>query len=200
MSDYAVVWSNGGRGTHAGRLVVGDSGIELHGDESGGALVVPAGAIAGAFAARGPGERLRGCPTLVLERRDGSQIRIGAFGLGVVGEVLELVAAFSAGPTDERAIVVLPLRRGTATRARELVAAGPPFDPATVGLRRHDVFVTEREAIFVLEGPRIGDTIEHLLGDVAVWRGAAAWRACLGGRPRLAEHAFGWGDGSTEAA
>lgn len=200
MTNYAVVWSDDGGPPHAGRLVVHDSALELHGDGTEGGLVVQARAIARAYIARDPRERLRGCPTLVLERRDGPPIRIGAFGLGVVGEVLELVAAFSQTVPDQRAVVVVPLRRGGADRARELVAVGPPFDPADVGLRRHDVFVTDREAIFVLEGPEIEATVERLLGDVTVWRRAAAWRSCLGGRPRLAAHVYSWADGSSAAA
>ena len=199
MTDYAVVWSEDGRTAHAGRLIVGDAAIELHGRDLERALVVPAAVIARVYAAREQRERLRGCPTLVLERRDGPPIRIGALGPGVVGEVLELIAALSESAAEERAIVVLPLREGGTARARELIAGGPPFDPDAVGLSRHDVFVTERETIFILEGPRIQATVERLLGDVSVWRSAAAWRSCLGGRPRLADHAYAWTGGSSAA-
>jgi hypothetical protein len=200
VTNYAVVWSDDGGPARTGRLVVDDSALVLHGGGTEGGLVVQAAAISRAYIARDPRERLRGCPTLVLERRDGPPIRIGAFGLGVVGEVLELVAALSQPLSDQKAIVVVPLRRGGAGRARELITAGPPFDPADVGLRLHDVYVTDREAIFVLEGPQIESTVERLLGDVTVWRRAAAWRSCLGGRPRLADHVYSWADGSSSTA
>jgi len=134
----------------------------------------------------------------MLERRDKTQIRVGALGLGIVGQVLELVATLTASAAEPRAIVIVPLSKGAAARARALIAAGPPFDPATVGLSRHDVFVSEREAIFILEGPRISETVERLLGDVSLWRRVEAWRSCLGGRPRLAEHAYGWTNDSAE--
>jgi hypothetical protein len=177
---------------------VREGALELRGGDADSPLVVPAGTLAGAHAARTDGERLRGCPTIMLERRDKTQIRVGALGLGIVGEVLELVATLTASAAEPRAIVIVPLRKGAAARARELIAAGPPFDPATVGLSRHDVFVSEREAIFILEGPRISETVERLLGDVSLWRRVEAWRSCLGDRPRLAEHAYGWTNDSAE--
>lgn len=192
MSDYAVVWSDDGI-PQTGRLVIAESAIEIH--AAGKALVVPAAAIARAYVARGQGDRLRSCPTLVVEQHSGPKIRIGALGLGVVSEVLDLVTALCHAATDERALVILPLRRGAAGEARELIAAGPPFDPAAVGLRRHDVFVTDREAIFILEGPEIEKTLERLLKDPSVWQRASRWRSCLGGRPRTADHAYGWADG-----
>lgn len=198
MTGYAVVWSDDGGPLHAGRLVLREGALELRGADAANPLVVPADTLAGAHAARA--DSLRGCPTIVLERHDKTQIRVGALGLGIVGEVLELIATLSASAAESRAIVIVPLRKGTAMRARELIAAGPPFDPAAVGLSRHDVFVSEREAIFILEGPRIRETLDRLLADVSVWPLAAAWRSCLGGRPRLADHAYGWATEPADAA
>lgn len=193
MRDYAVIWNDDGALPRAGRLVVREDALELHGGrETDSPMVVPASSISEARAAHPKGERINGCPTIVLERRHETEIRIGTLGLGIVGEILGLVAALSERASDQRAVVILPLRKAGAVRARELIEAGPPFDPAAVGLTRHDVFIAEREAIFVLEGPRIGEIVEQLLTDVSVWRRAAAWRSCLDGRPRLAEHAYGW--------
>jgi len=77
-------------------------------------------------------------------------------------------------------------------RARELIADGPPFDPEGTGLIAHQVYVTEREVVFVFEGAKPRAALEQLAGDPSVWRAAAAWRDILTGRPRLAEQAYDW--------
>ena len=199
MSGHAVVWSEDDGPPRPGQLVVGDAGFELHGGRRDAALTVAAAAIADMYVERDATRRVRGGPTLVVERGGAPPLRIGALGFGVLGEVLELVGALADGMPHERAIVVVPLRPDRVARARELIGAGPPFDPAAVGLRRHDVFVTEREAIFVLDGPAIEATLRRLLRDASTWRGAAAWRSCVAGRPQLADHAYGWGAASAAA-
>jgi len=193
--SYAVVWNDDGAPARAGRLVVSANGLELHGARDNGVpatVLLDAGALANARAASN-GERLNGCPTIVLERRDGTVVRIGALEFAVVGELLDRVAALPTGtPTTQAALVIVPLRKGSAAKARELIAQGPPFDPATVGLTRHEVFVSDSAALFLLEGPQIDETVERLLHDVSVWRGAVTWRPCLAGRPTLASPAYSW--------
>jgi hypothetical protein len=89
-------------------------------------------------------------------------------------------------------VVVAPLRDGARDEARRLLAGGPPFDPLTTPLERHGVFLTDREVVFVFEGPEAKEAVQGLASDPAMWRVAAAWREVLGGRPRLAENVFGW--------
>ena len=91
-----------------------------------------------------------------------------------------------------RLVVIAPLAEGMRETARLLVADGPPFDPEETTLERHDVFLTEREAVFVFEGPQARAAVERLVGDPGVWRSASAWKDCLAGRPRLADEAFSW--------
>lgn len=199
--EYAVVWSDDGAPVRAGRLVVSDSGLELHGSGNSGrpaTLLVDASVLASARAARN-GERLNSCPTIVLERRDGTVVRIGALEFAIVGELLDRVGALPEGaPASQLALVTVPLRNGSAARARELVAHGPPFDPAAVGLTRHEVFVSNDQALFLLEGPHIEATVERLLHDFAVWRRAVTWRSCLAGRPTLARPAYSWTNDGTD--
>jgi hypothetical protein len=194
--SYAVVWSDDGAPARAGRLVVTESGLELHrrGDDGQPALmVIDAGALATARATNGNGERVNGCPTIVLELRDGTIVRIGALEFAIVRELLDRVAALPAeAVATARALVVVPLRKGSAAKACELVAQGPPFDPGAVGLTRHEVFVSDDRALFLLEAPHIDETVERMLHDVSLWRGAVAWRSCLAGRPTLASVAYSW--------
>jgi hypothetical protein len=88
--------------------------------------------------------------------------------------------------------VVAPLKYGAQAEARELIAAGPPFDPERTPLVRHEVFLTGDEAVFVFEGPDARRAVEQLIGEASVWKAAVAWRRLLGGRPRIAERAFLW--------
>src|SRR6266704_7166420 len=98
--SYAVVWSDGGAPARAGRLVVTESALELHGrggDGEPAVVTIEGSTLATASAASRNGERLNGCPTIVLERRDSRKMRIGALEFAVVGELLDQVAALPDG-------------------------------------------------------------------------------------------------------
>jgi hypothetical protein len=73
-----------------------------------------------------------------------------------------------------------------------LLAEGPPFDPGATPLERHDVFVTDREVVFLFEGPEAREAVQELAGDPGVWRAAARWRELLAGRPRIADDVYAW--------
>jgi hypothetical protein len=91
-----------------------------------------------------------------------------------------------------RVAVVLPLRLDTIETARTLVEQGPPFALEDTQLEAHAVYLTDREAVFVFEGPDARETVERLVGEADVWQAATAWRGCLDGKPRIAETAFSW--------
>lgn len=91
-----------------------------------------------------------------------------------------------------RLVVVVPLKEGAYPKARELLDQGPPFDLERSRFDRHDVFLTEREVVFVFEAPGEAATLELSADDPAVWKAAAAWRECMAARPRKAEVAFSW--------
>ena len=138
---------------------------------------------------RGPDERLNGHPTVVITRRDGPCVHIQPFGAGLLHELTGLLAALAAQHADEaeQVTVVVPLRRGSLERVKELVVEGPPFDPAALGLRRHQVFLTPTEAIFVLEGTHARETFERALREPSFWRAGLAWRSSIAGRPHVAD-------------
>jgi hypothetical protein len=91
-----------------------------------------------------------------------------------------------------RFVVVASLRAGARDEARLLIENGPPFDPEQTRLTAHEVFITEREVVFLFEGEEARKTVEELVGDPRLWRAATAWKACLDGRPRLADEAYAW--------
>jgi hypothetical protein len=90
-----------------------------------------------------------------------------------------------------RAVLVLPLRERAREQAAELLRRGPPFDPNEVGLERHHVFLTDREAVFVFEADS-QDAADKLIGEGRFWSAASAWKDLVEGPPRLAEDAYSW--------
>ena len=89
-------------------------------------------------------------------------------------------------------LVVLPLKEGALARARELIAAGPPFDPSQAGLLRHHVFLLEHEAIFVFEAARDDKRLHRLLGRPDLWAAAESWGELAAGPPHVAEGVYDW--------
>jgi hypothetical protein len=87
-----------------------------------------------------------------------------------------------------RVVIVIPLKPGTSGRVASLFRHGPPFDPEAAGLERHHVFVTEHEAVFVLEG-ETREAIERLAREAGAWSG---WIELAAGPPRLAEDVYDW--------
>lgn len=89
-------------------------------------------------------------------------------------------------------VVVAPLRPGTREAARALLAEGPPFDPEATALESHQVFLTDREVVFLFDGPNARENVQQVSGSPDMWRAAARWSEVLAGRPRIAENAYAW--------
>jgi hypothetical protein len=87
--------------------------------------------------------------------------------------------------------VVLPIAEGKHKQVRALLAHGPPFDPETVGLVRHQVFLGAQEVVFVFEAAA-GSGLEGVVSDPSVWSAAANWHELVAAPPRVARLAFDW--------
>jgi hypothetical protein len=186
---YAASFCVGFSAPAAGALVVEESRLLLEGRSAQGhvELSIPYFDVSEVRVGRLPEERLNGHSALLLSRRDGDLVRVEPVGFGLLNELAELIAALAnehADPT-EQVSVILPIRKGRLAQARELVEQGPPFDPAVLGLTRHEVFVTDEEAIFVFEGRNVRRKLERLTRDPTLWQAGLAWRSCVGGRPHL---------------
>jgi hypothetical protein len=137
-------------------------------------------------------ERIDGLRTVVVERCDGDSLSIaGIVEPGLIGEVAERLTALQRSHARRHVAVVLPLVPGCRDAVELLVADGPPFDAATVGLERHCVFVTDDEAVFVFAWRGDGSP-EALLAERGRGDGAAAWQDYAAGPPRIAEPAYTW--------
>lgn len=109
----------------------------------------------------------------------------------------------AAGPQPGRVVVVVPLKAGARDRVRQLLEKGPPFDPEATGLDRHQVFLTDHEAVFLFEAPD-QSILDRLARSPRLRWAAAAWRHYIGGPARLADVAYSWarrsGSGESEGA
>jgi hypothetical protein len=91
-----------------------------------------------------------------------------------------------------RVAVVVPLKPGVYEEAARLVASGPPFTLADSPLDGHCVYLTDREALFVFEGPEAQHVVEAIIGEASVWQAATEWRDLLADKPRVADSVFAW--------
>ena len=113
---------------------------------------------------------MQGRPTLVLELTNGSELKLASVAQpGIVAELADRLHGLTGRwDTPERVALVVPIRPGSQAQAETLLAAGPPFDPSEFGLVSHEVFVTEREVIFLFEGsPSV--FAQHLAEDDSFW-------------------------------
>jgi hypothetical protein len=195
-TSYAVTFQKEGEAVHSGRLELQSRALAFDGSNGDGAAseTIPYSDLTGVRIARSPEDRLSDRQTLVLERRSGDPIRIASIvHPGIISELAERLASLHLGEESaaSRAVVVLPLVDGAAGRAAELLRGGPPFDPDEVGLGRHQVFLTESEAIFFFEAES-SEATNRLLSDASLWAAAAAWKDLVSGPPRLAEDVYSW--------
>src|SRR5688572_1210276 len=91
-----------------------------------------------------------------------------------------------------RLVVVVPLKEGVHEKARSLLAQGPPFELETTEFDRHEVYLTQREVVFVFESPGATATLRLLGEDPSLWKVAAAWQKLMAERPRKAETVYSW--------
>ena len=195
-TSYGVVWREGVRPLARGKLELLPGAVRLDGMAGGEPATreIPYDYLSEIRIGRRPEERIDGRACLVLAPRTGEQLAIASVAqTGVVGELAERLSALQAGAQGQRRLtLVLPLLPGALAAVRALVAGGPPFDPDALGLDRHQVYLTEEEAIFVFESDLGAAALEPLLQSATLWESAAAWHEHLSGPPRIAEDVFSW--------
>ena len=92
----------------------------------------------------------------------------------------------------ERIAITARLEHGAEERAKQLIGAGPPFDPANAGLVEHSVFVGNGMVVFVFEGAGITERLSELINDRVLSASFGAWGSVLAEQPKLAHEAFHW--------
>ena len=94
----------------------------------------------------------------------------------------------------ERIAVIAQLRPGSEEQAKQLLAAGPPFDPASLGLTSHDVYLGHSSVVFAFEGPEVEHSVSDLVNDPASSGSFSAWGPLIDGSPTIARSAYHWPD------
>jgi len=193
-TTYAVKWREPDGKTYLGRLALGARTLGLEGRGPDGPAVtrqVGYEEILGLRIGSRGADRLDDQPALVFDRADGRYLVTSAgMGAGIVQEIADRLAGFR-GSARRRATVVVPLRAGALAGVRELVAKGPPFDPARTALTQHQLLLTEQEAIFIFE-TQSEEGLAALLGQLDIMAAAVAWRDLVAAPPRLAAVAYAW--------
>jgi hypothetical protein len=193
---YAVTWQEPHSAPHSGKLELRATGLSLEGSNNGSgsaALLIPYEELVGMQLAPGH-ERLDGRPTLLLDRRGLGTLRVASVvAPGIISEIAEGLGALrlSSSAVNDRVTVIVPIRKGKRDKVEQLLDKGPPFEPERVGLGRHQVFLTDQEAVFFFESAA-GFSLQRLLSDTNVWISAAAWHDCIAGPPRMARAFYSW--------
>jgi hypothetical protein len=191
---YAAAFREGDRPVATGAVVVKDDRLLLQGrqEDARYELSISYAELTRVQIGHRTRDRLNGYPTVVLVRRTGPPVHIAPLGFGLRLELADIVAALLAkqAGTAECVVIVVPLKSGSREGVKALVADGPPFDSADLGLVRHRVFLNQGEAIFVLEGPSARDVLARALEKPDSWRTGLSWRKLTSGPPRIAEAPF----------
>lgn len=191
---FAVVFREG-TAQATGRLDVEPDRLLLHGVCAAGELTleIPCSELREVRVVQSPRERLNGLRTLVLERSRGPAIQVAPLGVAFVPEIVSLLSSLTNRGGDALAVRVA-LKEGCLERARELLAKGPPLDPASLGLSGHEVYLHEGEAVFVFRGSDVRARVSKALAHPAVWRAGLAWQRCFAAAPQLVDAAHVWLD------
>jgi hypothetical protein len=195
--SYAAIWREPTGAIARGKAELSSQALRLDGVAADGQLSrreIPYSEIEGVRIGREPEERLNGRPTLVLERVSAPPLQLDVLGAGMLFELADLLAALTIDQREryQRVTLIVPLKEHALEHAQTLIAEGPPFDPDEKGLERHEVFLTDHEAIFLFEGPNAADIVHRLARDPNAWRTAVKWRRLLAAAPRLAHSAYTW--------
>jgi hypothetical protein len=175
----------------AGALEVEDDRLSLRGSGNDGGLEleIPISALTEVRVGRRASERLNGYPTLILERTPEPLVQVAPFGMTLLPEIANLLTSLNRRAGGDVLTVSVPLTDGCLARAHRLLAKGPPFDPGSLGLNSHEVYLREGEAVFVFRGPNVRTRIGRAIRQPAVWQAGLAWHRCFAAPPQIVEFA-----------
>ena len=92
--------------------------------------------------------------------------------------------------TSQTAIVA-EIRPGMKPALEKRLQDEPPFDLAAEGFERHEVFVGDRDVVFVFTGPGAVSQLARMAATPALFRHVLAMTGLLAA-PRLLQQTYGW--------
>jgi hypothetical protein len=185
---YAVVFQTGEiRAT--GRLEIEQDRLLLSGRTTEGTLEleIPFSDLLQVRVGRRPSERLNGYRTLLLERTAKPVVHVAPLGIALLREITDLLVSLTGSGGGNLLAVRVPLKPGCLSRARKLLAKGPPLQPASLGLSAHEVYLSESEAVFVFRGANVRAQVSQAARNPAVWRAGLAWQRCFAAPPQIVD-------------
>lgn len=119
-------------------------------------------------------------------------VKLDVSEVGTRLEALHQASLHRAHGTRESIAVVVPLAEGRAEVVEEFLAEGPPFDPKGIGLESHQVFLTDREAVFVFDTVEGARAFERILAEPDFWDVVPAWEHSVSAEPRIGTLVYEW--------
>lgn len=198
-NTYPVMWALNDEEFIAGTLEIAGGDIRLvgHTDDGGRATCrIAAAELFHVSESGAPDDRVNGLRTVVVDERGGRRLLIapqaGGEHLSEIAALLQDAAGLAGRPMT-RLVVRVPVDPEHVERVRALVRRGPPYDLSEVpGLERHEVYLTDRDVMFLFEGADPGFAVERLMRDARVWSAFEGWDELVSGSPSVVEPAYSW--------
>ncbi|HEX5556030.1 MAG TPA: hypothetical protein VFX13_00270 [Gaiellales bacterium] len=92
--------------------------------------------------------------------------------------------------TDQIGIVA-EIRPGQRAALEALLREGPPFDLAAEGFEHHEVYLGDRDVVFLFDGPSARTQLQRLAATRSLL-GAFVKMSSLVSAPRILEQTFSW--------
>jgi hypothetical protein len=93
---------------------------------------------------------------------------------------------------SDRVVMVAPLRHGARERAEELLRAAARADAPEEAFDRGAIFLSEREVVFLFEGPDAAETLRRILNDPVRSTVLSPWIPLFDGPLHRAPEAYSW--------
>ena len=150
---YGVRWTDA-LGQLEGRLTVGPQSLRLMAlkGEQVPLREIPFDAISGLEVTSAEGSSDR--PVLVFHLSANGRVEVeSAVGEWILGDLLKqtLRGMLVQAPAPQRVLVSVKTKPEARERVAELLKEGPPFDPYSTSITRHDVFVLDDQVLFLFE-------------------------------------------------
>jgi hypothetical protein len=197
-NSHQVVWAVNGGDPITGTLEVAGEDIRLAGhaqDGTGAACRIAATELFHVSESGAETDRVNGLRTVVLDERGGRRILIapqaGGEHLSEIAVLLQDAADLAGRLT--RLVVRVPIDPAQAERVRELVRRGPPYDLNQIPeVEHHEVYVRDRDVMFLFEGADPGLAVERVMRDARVWSALERWDDYVTGPPSVVDPDYTW--------